>query len=488
MKVKLSWLVSVYIFILIFGGSCVVTKKPQVTDSGEESIDGFSSLQTLTKRAAQDLYKKIGSKKLCLDISNILDTKTGETSTLSIYLMNEMEAAFSNQNFLMVDDQNDANFVIKSGYQRVGRNVKIFIKNIDAKSVSRSNGYTIHESRLPKDSFIGNIDTKAFKLANKIIGNQRGLTIYVNPLVKSGDKHGCDFSEYLTLKLKSNITQWGGNILISEKPKMKILGNKRGMELKAKKVKNLSTNDAYYCGANAVLDGTYFVNSDNIKVILSLKDLNGNNISSAEEKISKYIVEGMSLENKKAQKIAEVADVTSEKSSGMVKISTTKGCQYQTYYTGEKIKFNIQVKKPLYVYIYNINSKKEVTRLYPYKNEVSTVFREKIVYTLPSEKDRWEIEVAPPYGLDIVKIFVSSNPLPLPDFSSIIAAKSFTQQYGVRGMKRVIGMERKKAQKQLSVQKKINHLDLVDYYRGISKKNKTVLYEDSVFVKTSPKP
>ena len=122
-------------------------------------------------------------------------------------------------------------------------------------------------------------------------------------------------------------------------------------------------------------------------------------------------------------------------------------------------------------------SKKEVDLLYPYEGDSSRLLMPNNLYTLPAEEDDWEIVVEKPFGLDIVKVFASDKQLPVPSFDANIASRSF------EGSTRAL-RQRKKAQADLSQQKIINHLDLVDFYKGVSQSLNAHLYEDSIFVET----
>ena len=447
---------------------------------GAFSFADYTSLRALTGAAAVDVMEDVGLKKIHLDIDLIKDTKTGETSNLSTYLMSEFEAAFSNTGFLLVDVPHDSDFIISSGYQRSDRVVTIFVKyRSKGDSIYRSNMYKIKEESLPPDCFIDSIDTKAFKLANKILQNQQGLIIYVNPIVKAEVRYSSPFSNYITQKIKNNMTTWGDNQVLSEKPKIAKLSNTRGLKRKVKTMKRLASSDAYFTGASAVMEGKYYENPENVIISLSLKDLNGIILATTDESIDKSLI-NMSLENQEAEKVSIIADVSNELPGDMVKISTTKGNQFQVYYSGETIRFNILVGQPLYVYIYSINSKKKVDLLYPYEGDPSKLLLPNNLYTLPTEEDEWEIVVEPPFGLDIVKVFASDKQLPVPSFNASVASRSFQGEN--RSLK-----QRKKVQSDLSRQKIINHLDLVDYYKGVSQSLNARLYEDSIFVETKEK-
>jgi len=201
-------------------------------------------------------------------------------------------------------------------------------------------------------------------------------------------------------------------------------------------------------------------------------------LGSAEETIERALIP-YSTVNQTAGALALVADVAGQGSQQMVKLNTTKGDRFQVYRAGEKVQFLIQVAKPLYVYLYGINAKNEVNQLYPGPGQQEEPLASGRIHTVPGERDSWEIVVEPPFGTDVVKLFASERPLPVPTISDKIAAKSFSG--GTRTLAR-----RDVIQQELSTQKTINGFDLVDYYKGIAINFGVTLYEDSLFVQTRP--
>ncbi len=323
------------------------------------------------------------------------------------------------------------------------------------------------------------IENKAHKLAVDVISDQKNLRIYIKPIVEGNDRYVSDFSNSFTSRVKSEIIRLHKDVeVIDEKPIYKRLSNTRGIKKKAKTVKNLKTSDAFFVDANAVLEGNCFDRGESVTVDLYLKDLAGKVLNSSTVDIDKSLIKA-SLENKQAKMLADLADVLSEEGASKVKISTTKGGDYPVYYRGEKIKFHIQVAGPLYVYMYDINSRGEVTLLYPYeKNSIQQKLMPGRLYTIPSETDNFELEVEPPFGMDAVKIFASTAELPIPELTPSVGTRSYT------GNTRAIVKKRKEIQEGLSRMKSINPRDLVDYYRGVVGRFGAKLYEDSLMLET----
>ena len=221
--------------------------------------------------------------------------------------------------------------------------------------------------------------------------------------------------------------------------------------------------------------------SNSVPVNLYLKMLDGRVVNSSSVDIDKSLVD-FSLENKVQKKLVDLADATSEtKDRNAVKISSTRGGDFPVYSKGEKITFHIQVAKPLYVYVYDINSKDGISLLY----ESATNHRRLDpgrLYTIPSEEDEFDFEVEEPFGTDAVKIFASNVELPVPELIPNVTSRSY------EGNVRAIVRKRKEIQKKLSTMKSINPKDLVDYFRGTAEKFDAKLYEDSLLLETKARP
>ena len=147
---------------------------------------------------------------------------------------------------------------------------------------------------------------------------------------------------------------------------------------------------------------------------------------------------------------------------------------------GETVSFIIQVTRPLFVYVYDINPNGEVSLLYPKIGEAEQPKQPGLVYTLPDVSDSWEIKVEAPFGKDAVKIFASDRRLPIPGINQQMASRSFNN--GTRSLNRV-----DKVQKELASQSSINGRDIVDYYKGQAARTGAALYESTVYVETRPK-
>lgn len=441
----------------------------------------FTKLSDLVTTTARKLALETNAKKVLLYRSDIIDSVTGETcNPFSVYLRDALEAGFSHQGFIMVDDEGDADLRVRASYRRDGALVRVFIKYWwGADDKYNSLAQRIRADRLPMDAFAENLDVKMKCLVGRLLQERRMQKIMVNPLLEANDKYASEFSNFLTLKIKTAITEHGMNELVAEKPARRVIARTRGL-VAAKKVKNLQTSDAAIAGADAVLEGVYFKSPQGMQLHLELKAMDGAVLASADGDVEKNLIT-LSLENPQAKDSAKILDVAGSKNAGKVRVSTTKGGGHSLYYAGQAVQFRLQVAEPLYVYVFTRDAKGATSLLYPYAGDPVRRLQPNRVYTIPGEQDDWEIQVEPPFGLDTVKVFASEVPLPLPRLDRGVRTRSFV------GNTRALG-RRKKAQTELADMGSINPVDLVDYFRGAAFTHGTRLYEDSVFVETQARP
>jgi hypothetical protein len=438
-----------------------------------------ASLKELATGVATELKgRSDGTKKLYLDKMNVKDAVSGEASNLSAFLVNELESSLSAAGFSFTDFMEQADQVVGASYQRDGDRLRVFVKYCPAKDSSncKSLSVALPVNRLPKESFSESMDSRLKRLVQKAGGGKSGLKVFISPVVERKNRYSSEFSEYITAKARSFLVNSQQFEVLEEQPVTRSLSNTRGLAVKAKEVKNLDTSAALFSGADVVLEGYYLEGAGRVTVAMTLKNLKGGVLGSADETFERAMIP-YSTVNLAADSLASVADVAGQVNQQVVKLNTTKGDRYQVYRAGEKLQFLIQVIKPLYVYLYGINSKNEVSQLFPGPGQKQVPLQSGLIHTVPDNRDSWEIVVEPPFGTDIVKLFASERPLTVPIVSDKVPARSFTD--GTRSLVR-----RDQIQQELSGQKIINSFDLVDYFKGAAGQKGVMLYEDSLFVQT----
>ena len=485
-----SYKIALFAVLLMMAQGCVAQKKATVhqTLKGDNSTvqamqgevelpdSGFRTLSELTDRFARDLAEAVGEKKIYLDRTNIRDANTRDVANFSIYLENELDASLSNA-FQPVDTPDDADYLIGSIFQKYGNSIRIFFKYHNPEmSIRKTLDYSIERLRLPADSLKENIRSKAYSLAANIIPSPDEFNLYLNPVMLGTCNCATPFSRSFITLIRTELVRLYPDVQVcSNKP---LYGDVKAIKKKTNDIDKLESTDAVFAGADTVLEGTYFPAGDKVRVDLVLKDLNGHVLNAASVEVDRDMIHTR-LDNPVAEKLSEKVDKKKEVSGDVVNITTTKGSKSPVYHEGELIIFLVQTKKPLYLYVYNFTVKDDVTLLYPYEidsNQSPTIPGSPLA--IPDETDDFELEVLPPFGMDVIKVFASPVKLPIPKLNSNIPTTSFSD--GVRA----IGKKRKKIQQQLSIKKSINPNDLVDYYRGLSGQLGVDVFEDSLIIET----
>jgi hypothetical protein len=444
---------------------------------GAEST--YSSLSEMTDAMAKEMRGKYTGRKLYIKPDHVTDAVNGGTLPLSELLASELERSFSKAGFAFeVFLSEHIDFEIHATYHRSGEILRFNLRLSDIKQNGSyrklENEYVVAVKSLPDGWDRENLDNRIARLAQHAISESKGQVIYLNPIVEKRKRYSSEFGEYVQIRLKSIFSN-NGIKLVEQLP-----SSTQSPATSKRSVQTLETSDAARAGANALLDGGFLKQGDKgIFLALTLKDLSGKVLSSADDTIPRSLVT-YSLDNDDADIISEIADVEHEQTGNMVRISTTKGGGYQVYREGDMVSFTIQVTKPLYLYIYDINPKGEVSLLHPKKGEPEILKKPGVIYNLPDAADTWEIKVEPPFGKDLVKVFASDRLLPIPNINNNTGSRSF--EGNTRALARV-----DKIQNELAKQTVINGRDLIDYYKGIAARVGATLFESSVFVETRAK-
>ena len=459
-KVKLS--LFLFLALLIFS-----------MDAG--AFLGKPSLKKITTKVASKLKKDLGPVSIYLRPENFRQAEAEQIPKLSLRLCSFLKAALSKRNFTMAESAEDAAYQLTGTFEQSGENVNFFFEYKAKDSViKKSIHYATVLSKLSRDDFEETIDTKALKMAvelqhsarsiKKVLTGTEQTAVFINPIVVRHKNYSTNFSENFLFKIKEGLVK-SDMFKIVEKVRANALT--RALK-RLEKVKSLKTSDAALAGAQSVLNGVYSVSDDIVTVNITIKDIDGTIISTASEDIPLSLIAPSDLQNPQAEKIADMAG-TAIKTDEIVKISTIKGSGQQTFYQDEVIQFLVLVARPLYVYIYNIDSHSKVELLYPPADKQSQL-KPGRGYIIPTENANWEIVVDAPYGSDNVKIFASHKPLPFPQL--------------IKNIKSIRGLTAKKKVQIFTNQKQINPLDLVDYYKGVTTSMGAELYQDSIFIKT----
>lgn len=449
--------------------------------------DGYESIGNLTAAMASEIKEMVPGSRIYFDREDIRNISDESTAPFSSYFHRELEASLGSAGFrfesIMVDKA-DYRLIIR--YQVESGNVHISLRLNDTKDPTNSSYRTLKKkyllalNKLPAESFTLTIDDYLGRLVKNILAKEnrtaRSTTrLVINQTVEARKRYSSPFGEYVTQRLKTMIASSTRFSVVEEKPTTSKIAAKRTLASA-----DVESTDALLAGADAVLVDTYLGSNDYLTLSATLKDHNGVVLARADENIPREMVKH-SLENDAAEQTAIFADTEHEQGNAMVAIRTTKGGgQHQIFREGETVQFAVKVAKALYIYIYDINPKGEVTLLYPKEGDPEHALVPDLLLTVPEMSDSWEIKVEPPFGTDAVKLFASNRKLPFPKINNTIPSRSFSS--GTRALVR-----QEKLQHELAQQPGINGHDLVDYYKGLARSLQAPLYEATIFVETRSK-
>ncbi len=449
---------------------------------------GNEKLVEMVDEVAQEMQHRIGSGSVYFDLKEFQNTITHEVPVLSVQLYHHLQAALARVGFSLAENTAAADYLIQCQFQDSDGRVNFFFKYYKVETPDRFQiiNTDIKTKHLPDGAFDENLETKSLKITSKLLDNpaayrrlvsgRNRLKVFVNPIVESSYGYQSEFSENFLNRIRSQLIKSDFIDIVEPRP-MKVRGLSR-VKKQSTQITDLKGSDAVLADADAVLDGTYSVAEDFVSVNLRIRSADGTLLGSVEEELPKEMIT-FGLDNPAAKQAATVADVTSrENMDSRVKITTDKGGAHQTYVEDEVITFILQVAKPLYVYVYNIDSHGKVNRLYP-ENDANRVINPGKLYTFPPLDADWEIAVTPPFGLENVVVFACEQVLPLPRISELISSVSFDGE--------VRGMVRRDKKMDLARQGEINPLDLVEYFRGAALLKGAQLYEDNIMITTKAK-
>lgn len=119
--------------------------------------------------------------------------------------------------------------------------------------------------------------------------------------------------------------------------------------------------------------------------------------------------------------------------------------EQEEYYEGEEIDISFRASKDCYVAIYNIDTRGNVSLLYPVDEQDDFLIQGGHIYNLPDNYDDYELTVRGPEGIEYLQIVASREPFPLDDwdpdmvcdddpydFMSFINAAFFGCDFGCR--------------------------------------------------------
>lgn len=438
-----------------------------------------ADLDRVCKKLANDIAKQDGKAIVHFRVWDFKEIQTGRVPNLSQMLHHKAKAELSKKGLRYAPGQEGATHFLSGTFKREGKNELFFFELIPTKNPARLRTfkYSIRTSRLPKDAEMESLDTKVSKVSGKLLDNPTALRriatssraprVLMGSMVDAQGKFSPPFARDFMARLRSVLLDQDMIAIVMPRSAT------RGLKRRADTVKNLEGSAAVLGDADAVLEGFMRVHGDTVHLEILIRDKDGTLVGSATERLPRNMAR-LPLTNPEAVRISAIADTATQPRtpalSKMIRVSTDKPGRHPIYKRGETLHLTVMARKPLYIYIFDINPQYGVQPLYPLPGESELLVSPGQSYVIPP------IEIVPPYGMDAIKVFASTKPLGTPTLSDAVTSKSFNGE--------TRGLRRKNIQKKLSSKKVINPMDLVDFYRGKAVAAGATLFEDTIYVST----
>lgn len=143
--------------------------------------------------------------------------------------------------------------------------------------------------------------------------------------------------------------------------------------------------------------------------------------------------------------LVESAGIKTEMKNNVVVFSTDKGNENPVYFKDEIIVFNLNVEKPLYVHVYNIDKDGNANLL----EEGQKLLKPNINYTIPEKNSGWQLVTQAPFGREVIKVFASEKYIPFPNTknkseSVVEQLRSFASNNNIKYYEQSILLETRK--------------------------------------------
>lgn len=151
----------------------------------------------------------------------------------------------------------------------------------------------------------------------------------------------------------------------------------------------------------------------------------------------------------------------------MVKAWTDK----KTYKAGEKVKVYIKGNKPFYARVIYKDASGEMVQILPNPYRADNYFNGGVMYEIPAGRDKFELEVSPPFGDENVIVYASSSML------GEISTETHGGVYQVKTRAKDIGVRTRGV-------KLMERIEGASSGASLSKPAASDFFEDTVVVKT----
>ncbi|MBF0187945.1 MAG: DUF4384 domain-containing protein [Magnetococcales bacterium] len=430
-----------------------------------------------------------GSRAIHMDRQSMVDAVTHRPRTLTRDLQTALEKALRHTKLDLVSaDASQAVGVLRANYLPEGEKVRFTVwvdfrqtasgADEEEKARKRERSWLVPVTGLAPGVLEEGLETVALDLAAALTKNITGRRIHVETIVEQRYRFASPYSRRLTHLLHGALERQGNkNRLVPEGPLVRRVANSRALIQAAERIRALPVMDASLVGADVTLSGTYSIRQGEVLLVLRLLDSAGKTLSQVEHR-TPYDPDDGVADHPKARRLAMLADDYAQGATTRIRIGATRGGVHPLYLRGERVRFLLKGQEPLHILLYSMDSHGSVTPLLPIRGSRPALLDPRLIRAVPGDTDGWAIEAAPPFGIDVIKVFASPKPITPPKFDPSRPSLAFTAD-GARRLP-----NRPKIQAKLAGQRTIHPLDLVDWFRGRAKRQRVALYEESLLLET----
>lgn len=179
-------------------------------------------------------------------------------------------------------------------------------------------------------------------------------------------------------------------------------------------------------GTSPILRGEYWEDEKLVDIRVYLEDQSGEQLLAASGFIDRTKTGPHSMKPKSFDKFQENAIELADpklraKDDFKINVWTDRG-RNPLYNNGEKMVLYLRANKECYVRLLYITSDDNVLLIYPNRYGASDKLQPGKVYQIPGKNNRFDFEIVPPYGPEILKVIASNKPLPKPKGEAIDGA------------------------------------------------------------------
>ncbi|WP_455757478.1 DUF4384 domain-containing protein [Sulfurimonas sp.] len=276
--------------------------------------------------------------------------------------------------------------------------------NSMAESVNAPTISSMYSSATPLENLLSNID----KLSSIT------SSVYVGSIVDANDMYKTPFSENLEEQIKAHIQQ-NSSLSLNKKPidiKQKTRSFKKKKKVSANAKQDLVEVVGYVDTTNQGVEVELQVLTKDAQRLRVIKEIFSNTRTSTPAAPTMQI----SQAPQGLDAMRRIAQSDTEMKTDDIFFMTDKGDTHQIYTDGEKIEFALGVREKSYAYIFNVDANLEINTLFD--STIDTSSQHLIpdeLYIVPSPEADFEIIASAPFGQELIKVIVSTQPLNIPE-------------------------------------------------------------------------